>query len=117
MVVEIDPQFYYRENEWIFQGLDLFLISTAFLFVKKGEPMMKKLRMKIARIEGAKEACVVLVNKNTYLALLEEKLPSCDSEYTGRRTGRDPRGSRFRRKTAVVTLLSILVSGEQTGAK
>lgn len=33
--VEIDPQFFIAENEWIFKGLDLFLISTAFLFVKR----------------------------------------------------------------------------------
>ena len=33
--VEIDPQFFIAENEWIFKGLDLCLISTAVLFVKR----------------------------------------------------------------------------------
>lgn len=33
--VEIDPQFFIAENEWIFKGLDPFPISIVFPFVKR----------------------------------------------------------------------------------
>lgn len=33
--VEIDPQFFYCGNEWIFKGLDPFPVSICFPFVKR----------------------------------------------------------------------------------